>query len=272
MSPDFSRSTPVDAEPSSPNSDCSFPARQTRRGLPAASWNAAATGDRAGRAYPQPLTDGGEGVQSGGRAVDELTVRARARKGALQDELMVIARLSPFSSRKPFNGARSFLRQTSLNETTVLATADERTVGAVAKNKVERADDEDLPARSSPVMTLQPGWSFKRQIPAPRARFLMRSVVNMVRFWRTHLKLLSCVRQKKFKHVIFIHVSRQRHLPSVPLIGWTIRRNFWPTQKLAHASGHTCSNGQGEARGGHATRLPDAVPARENPTGSTPCW
>ena len=41
----------------------------------------------------------------------------------------------------------------------------------------------DLPAPVSPVMTLQPGWSSSVR-SLTRARFLMRSVVNMVRFVR----------------------------------------------------------------------------------------
>ena len=40
----------------------------------------------------QPFADGGQRVQRGGRAVDELAVRAAGGERALEDELVVLAR------------------------------------------------------------------------------------------------------------------------------------------------------------------------------------
>ena len=48
----------------------------------------------------------------------------------------------PFSSRKLFSGARSFLGvEHSLDGAAFLAAADERAVGAFAEDKIQRADE-----------------------------------------------------------------------------------------------------------------------------------
>ena len=113
----------------------------------------------------QPLAQGGEDVQGGGRAVDELAVGAGAGEGALQDELVVLARLQAIVLQKRLQrGFEPGHVEDRLDGATVAATADERAVGALAQREVEGADEDGLACAGLAGDDVVAGLPFKGQV------------------------------------------------------------------------------------------------------------
>lgn len=91
----------------------------------------------------EPLADGAEQRECGGRAVDELAVGSGGGEGALEDELRVFAGFDAvlFEQGGEF-GADGGKVEHGLDGATIRAAADELAVGAFAEDEVERADDD----------------------------------------------------------------------------------------------------------------------------------
>ena len=120
----------------------------------------------------EPLAERGQRGQSRGRAVDELTVRARRREGALDDELMFFARFQPVLVEESLERRAQLAHvEGGFNRATVRATADERAVGPLAEGEVERADDDGLARAGLAGDGVVAGLEFQRQVGDEREVF-----------------------------------------------------------------------------------------------------
>ena len=93
----------------------------------------------------EPFADGGEHVERGRRAVDELPVAARGRKTALEEELIFLARLDAVLVEvrvKCFAKAGDL--DYCLDRAVVVAVPDEGAVGPLAEHEAKRADEDRL--------------------------------------------------------------------------------------------------------------------------------
>lgn len=91
----------------------------------------------------EPLTDGAESGERGGRTVDKLAIGAGTGKGALENELAIFDRFETVFVEKGFE--RSLEPgdvKYGFDGTGIAATADECAVGAFAQNEVQGADDD----------------------------------------------------------------------------------------------------------------------------------
>ena len=82
--------------------------------------------------------------ERGGRAVDELTIRAGGSEGALEDELMIFAGFETVFVEEGGEGGKLFGGEDRFNRAAIRAAADERSIGAFAEDEVERANDDRL--------------------------------------------------------------------------------------------------------------------------------
>ncbi len=113
----------------------------------------------------EPFADGGENVQRGGRAVDELAVRARAGEGAFQDELMIFAGFETILVKQAPQGRFEFCDiEDGFDGATVAVAADERAVGAFAEDEVERADNDGLARAGLAGDDVAAGLEFEREV------------------------------------------------------------------------------------------------------------
>ena len=113
----------------------------------------------------EPLTDAGENIQRGRRAVDELTIRPRTRERTLEDELVVITRLKSVLIEKAFERcAELFHVEHRLHRAGITAAADERAIRALTEHEIERADDDGFARARLAGDDVATGLEFQRQV------------------------------------------------------------------------------------------------------------
>ena len=113
----------------------------------------------------EPFAERGEDGEGGGRAVDELAVRAGAGEIAFEDELFVFAGFEAvFLKEAGQGGAKALDAQDGLDGATVAAVPDEGTVGALAEDEVESADDDGLAGTGLAGDDIAPGLELKREV------------------------------------------------------------------------------------------------------------
>ena len=113
----------------------------------------------------QPFANGTEGLQGRGGAIDELFVGAGIGEGALQNELAIFARLQAILIEE---GVQRCLKvadvEDRLHGTGVGPTADQRPVGALAENKIERPDEDGLAGPGFAGDDVQARLQFEREV------------------------------------------------------------------------------------------------------------
>ena len=148
----------------------------------------------------QPFADRRQHIQRGGRAVDKLAICSTSREGALENELIFLARLQAvffkiFPQRRRSAGLRPGLFQITaassraggrrsalvdvqsrdiengFDGTTIAAVADERTVGTFTEDEIERADDDGFARAGLAGDDIAAGLKLKRQVRYEREVF-----------------------------------------------------------------------------------------------------
>ena len=113
----------------------------------------------------QPFANFGQSVQGGGRTVDELAVGAGGGEGAFEDELVFLAGFEAILLQETGQGgAEAFDVQDGLDGATVAAVPDEGTVGALAEDEVEGANDDGLASTGLAGDDIAPGLELKREV------------------------------------------------------------------------------------------------------------
>ena len=113
----------------------------------------------------QPLAQGGEDSQRRGGAVDELAVGAGAGEGALEEKLVVGARLEAVFLQKRLEGrAEPGDVEGGLDGATVAAAANEGAVGALAQGEVEGADEDGFAGAGFARNDVVAGLQLERQV------------------------------------------------------------------------------------------------------------
>ncbi len=93
----------------------------------------------------EPFADGGQGIEGGGRTVDELAIGAAGGKRALEHQLMVFAGFKTVVIEQRFQRRLEAGHiKNGLDRALVLPAPDEGAVGALTQDEIEGADDDGL--------------------------------------------------------------------------------------------------------------------------------
>ena len=113
----------------------------------------------------QPLAQGGEDSQRRWGPVDELSVRAPAGEGALQEKLVVGARFETVFLQERLEGsAEPGDVESGLDRTTVAAAANEGAIRPLTQGEVESANEDGLAGTGLARDDVIAGLQLERQV------------------------------------------------------------------------------------------------------------
>ena len=120
----------------------------------------------------QPVAERGEGIEGGGRAINELAVGAGDGQGAFEDEESVFAGFEPILTEKCIEGQIKLTEvESGLDCAGFGAETDQGAVGAFSQGEIEGADDDGFPGAGFARNRIVAGLKFESEIGHEREVF-----------------------------------------------------------------------------------------------------